>query len=365
MQRAKFRIGMGSFDFIKGMAMIFVMLGHMTFEYDLSGWIYRSPVLRALGSFFSFLNLGVLPCFFLITGYTFKRKEADKMLKWSFRNLIYPYAVVGLMGVLVHTVVNIILYGIQLWMIEDTASWLFAFLFGIHDPWEPGRFIWGIHVSVCGFVWYLLALFFSINIFNQIIKMKSKYARFALTLFCAIIGLFLAECGFTFYCIPQGMIATIYLLFGYEMKKMNFFERNLKTQFGVVLLCYIVATSACYSGKFDMAFNIYENAPIVLTGSACGGLVVFVCGVYLGKLEWKAFDLIRVVGVYSLYVICIHSVEYKFLPWYLIYLSMPTHMGLSIALEILLRIIIIGSVCVIVKKINYQKYRRMRRKNGN
>lgn len=208
-------------------------------------------------------------------------------------------------------------------------------------------------------------MFISTNIFNAITRnIKNKFCFILSVVLCAAIGILFVEAGFTYYCIPQGLIAVLYLFIGYVLNKFDFFALSPKTQFKFVLLCCAFSTIISSYYKYDISFNIYENAPIVLTGSIAGGIVLFVCGVHLGQLEWHAFDWVKTIGVYSLYILCIHSVEYDFLPWRLIRLSMPSHIGLAFAVESLFRICVITSACMEVKRITLKKHKRMRKQNG-
>lgn len=362
MGKNKFKIGLGTFDFIKGAAIILIILGHISFEYDFSGLGEQSTVLRIIATVFASVNISVMPCFFLISGYTFKPKSSAQMLKSSFSNFVKPYAIVTLIIALLYPTVNVLQYGIRTQVLKDTAAWVLAFLFGLHDPWAKRKVFWGIQLQLCGVVWFLLALFIASNVFNLIVRIKGRAGRLLSVVLCTTVGYFLAVREFTYYCIPQGLIAVLYLFIGYELNKIAFFEKKCKLQAGVTLLCYLLSTIASLKCKYDIATNTYEPVLVALIGSSLGGVALLVCGTYFGRLEWKSLDWMKTVGMYSFYIMCIHSVETNCLPWNQIFLSMPTQMGHAIVLEILLKIAVIGSACVIVKKVNYQKYRRMRKK---
>lgn len=71
MENHKFKIGLGTFDFTKGAAIILVILGHMILEYDFLSFSSTSMktstlfVRYVLDPMYSSINIGLMPCFSL------------------------------------------------------------------------------------------------------------------------------------------------------------------------------------------------------------------------------------------------------------------------------------------------------------
>ena len=80
----KTKINMGTFDLVKGLSMILIVLDHMISHYDLTAIVPENSALFILAFLMRVIGVGINPVFFVIRGYMFKEKPARKMLKKSF-----------------------------------------------------------------------------------------------------------------------------------------------------------------------------------------------------------------------------------------------------------------------------------------
>ena len=64
----KFRGNLGTFDLVKGIAMMVVVMGHVIGYYDIS----KMPVMTPVFMLMAFAASGLMPLFFMISGFGFK-----------------------------------------------------------------------------------------------------------------------------------------------------------------------------------------------------------------------------------------------------------------------------------------------------
>lgn len=354
----KIKIGLGSFDLLKGFAIILVIIGHMTSHYDITALTSQTFLGRVFGVLILLLKNGLMPMFFLIRGFAFKNIPAEKMLKRSVSGFLKPYFYAMIAISMIYPMVHCIQYGIGWGAISNTARWVLAFLFGLHDPYAEQKIIFGIEVRACWVVWFLLAMFVADNVFNLIIKGKNTKVEIVLTAVSVGAGLILSSKELTYFCIPQGLIAVGYYYVGYAMKTYNFFGWSRKVQSGFCIAMFVAAILQALFGEFDMAYNLYKNGLLEFVGTSCTGILFLILGVYLASWEGPGVDKIRQIGVYTLWILCIHSVELICFPWGKIVKMMPECQLLAFVIEISLKIIILLASCNVIRKIVQFNYRR-------
>jgi len=82
-----------------------------------------------------------------------------------------------------------------------------------------------------------------------------------------------------------------------------------------------------------------------------------IIGFRLGQFDWKCLDWIKQVGVYTYWVLCIHSFEIVAMPWRLL----TGWMGISelmILCDLIMRVCFITVVCILLKNITRIRYRK-------
>lgn len=350
MQYNRIKIGLGSFDFIKGIAMIVIIVGHMTFHFDLSKMPLLSPLFVCLG----LLQSPFIPLFLIISGYGFKQKVIGKMLDKTFRELIIPYICVMIAYVVLYPLPGYIRNQDITRAVNECISYLLAFLLGLP---ERGKIVLGYTLKECTVVWFLLTLFWAFNLMNGILKIKSNAAQIALVIMSTAIGYVLIVREITYYCIPQGLIAVSYCYVGYLLKKYNLIERmpnNLWLYVGWALLSLAYANW----GYFNLCYGNFKFFLLDYFGAGSMAVFLICLGVYLGRCEWRILDWVKQIGVHSYWILCIHSVEMHCIPWGTMSKAMSEYQTLAFFVEIILKAIIMTICCSILKKIAKIKYNR-------
>jgi len=347
------KICLGSFNFIKGIAICVVVLGHIALDFEVSKLTWFYPVFIVL----EFLKTPFMPLFFIISGYVFVPGPSGNTLKKMLRALILPYMVVTL----AFSVIQPVSIYLQTQNIEQAleraVSVALAFLLGIPIP---GKVLFGYKLSHCAIVWFLLALFWAYNILNLILKRRHVKSQAVCVLLCAVLGYSLFLLDFTYFCIPHGLIATSYFYVGYLLKKTRFLEKGLPEKWMRFAWILIAALYASW-GEFDLCYGKFRFFPVDYVGVTFLAVLLLTIGIDIGKLDWKIFDVVNSVGVHSYWVLCIHSIEQKCIPWQSFIRMTENWANVGFILTLLFKAIIIGVCCKLLKRLKRWRYRKQKK----
>ena len=355
----KFRVNLGTFDLVKGIAVIFMVMGHVLSYYNVNQMKVLAPVF--LGMLFA--SNGLMPLFFLISGYGFQVKPAGTMLKKTARDLLRPYVWVMVFVAVLFPIIHYLNYGWWPGALQEAFRYLLGFLAGTA---RPGKILFGYSLYECTVVWFLLSMFWALNILNLILKIQNEAVQAALVLVCILGGWFFYSLDFIYYCIPQGFSAVGFCYLGHVFKKYRILERvkTSKKRYGVFLVLFLITLWRCRLSRFDLAYGQYEHFALDYVCAACTGILLLFLGAYSGQAEWKGLDWIRIIGIFSYWIICIHNVEQICIPWYRWGEMMAEHQVLGFLIEISIKAVIYTAVCLILKRITRYQYLRKRGSHG-
>ena len=347
------KVCLGSFNFIKGVAICIIVLGHIAVDFEVSRLTWFYPLFVVL----DLLKTPFMPLFFIISGYGFVPNSVKSTFKKMVKSLIVPYLVVALVFTLGRPIGECI--QTQKWdqILDKSISVALAFLVGVPIP---GKVLFGYKLSHCAIVWFLLALFWAYNMLNLILKVRHTGLQVVLVLGCAMLGYGLFKLDFTYFCIPHGLIATSYFYVGYLLKKHKLLEKGLPGKW-MYPIWIVAAVLYATWGYFDLCYGEFRFFPVDYIGVALLALLLLVVGIYLGRLEWKIFNIVNNIGIYSYWVICIHSIEQKCIPWKMLIKATESFPNVGFILTLIIKAIIIMAVCKLLKRLNKMKYRKRKK----
>jgi|GEM_PF-2289753 len=346
--KKKMKITLGTFDLIKGIAMMIIIMSHALAKYKM-----RNAVMTAfpLNILLGLLSNGTMPMFFILAGYSFKARPVDKMLKKSIKELMKPYFIVMVVIAVIYPACHFMLDGGDK-TIKSAIRYICAFLLGLP---KPGKILFNFRMEEAMVVWFLLAMFIAINLLNCIFQIKNEHIRVFLTVGITVIGYILASIDFTYFCIPQGMVGLGFCYAGYLIKKYNLFGRGNSV---VWLLIGAVSVLQIIFDNFNLAYSIYSHGYLSCIGAVCSGMILAYIGLIIRDATFPFSGMIRQIGMYSYWIMCIHSVELTCLPWHAFARSMSLPEGIVFTIEILLKAILILVCCGALKKLTKYKYKR-------
>lgn len=270
-------------DVAKGICIISVILGHLGIDFiNRIVFMYHLPV------------------FFLLAGYFLKKRPDGEFVAAKAKRLLIPYfatcAAVCVIGAL-RTGGS---------KIDTLVSWIYASLYGAGDSWD-----WPFHIKAIGAIWFLWALFWALIIVNHFVD-KSFYR---IVIFCiAFIGW--ASFDRTQVWLPlsiqAGMLASLYVLIGYEIRKNNLLEHLNGWE---LLGCFLVFAWSIWGFKgFWLVHNYMGNGWIDFIASICSSVVIIYLSRYICGRSYILWRLLGWFGRNSLVILCFHIIELNVLP---------------------------------------------------
>lgn len=326
------RIGM--FDTFKGIGMLLVVFGH-TFSGGFSG--FGNHLMGKLFQLFLVpVGVSLIPAFFMISGYGFRKRPVRKCIRQQAELLLKPYLIVAVATSLCHLLFHYLAFGYWPASVRETLKVAGGFLLALpHNAAINGMDFFG-----CGAVWYIVALFVGWILLDLIMNtVQVKYVGPAVIL-VTLTG-WLAGCLYMFpFCLSQGMIAVGFLYIGYRAKKNRIFldGPNRKGACCIFLACAVSAFFSAYSGQTDnMDLGIWTGGPISILMDAVIGVGMVMLILKLDRFENYFLNILQRIGRDSLLIFCIHTVEMIAVPWYLLQEKLDVHPIFCGLLTILLR----------------------------
>ncbi len=307
MKRSNYEIKntLGMFDFLKGSIMLIVMLSHTAGLFDFLDADFYMPksflqAILIIGMIFVYVfGEASMPIMFILSGYGFRKTTFKKCLKRQFKTLIIPYLISMVLVAVINFCAFYIYYGNFHGTASETIRLFKNILLGYAEA-SPN--------------WFLLALVIGDLIFNQLASILDGKKLLLATTAVSCGGWALSLVGTVPFSLSQGLISTLYICIGYFAKKKRIFLSEYSTKKKVVMIASIFAIALllrCLGDDMNMSMNIYKLGPATILGNALISLSFIWLFLYLNRFEGPVMDFIRRIGRYSLYVLCIHSIELK------------------------------------------------------
>ena len=334
----------GMFDLSKGILMALVVFGH-SFSLFVKYWERASMpgwILLPL-AIFGFLLYGLIPMFFIMSGYGFRKQKMKRCLADRVRYLLKPYLWVAV----IVSVLAVLKAAVQSKSVSDALKYQgVPFLLGL-CPGETEVFGW--YTASIGPMWFLVALGIGWTVLNLLFQMKSEALRLvilaAMISFCTRLPFY----AFMPFCMAQSVCCAGYLYLGYCAKKSRLLTKEFSWKTYVLLA--VVVIGAVVFGTVDVSQNVWKLGFFDYMASAIAGILLCKLASGLERLEGKFANFFRMLGRNSLYIFCVHTVEYLIFPWNRLLHRFAEHVWLGVLVVFLVRVLIITIGCIAVHKI--------------
>ncbi len=265
-------------DLAKGLAIILVMIGHT---------LTNQHICNAIYSFH-------MPFFFVLSGYFMKKKSIDNtyILK-LYKTLLLPYLVTALITICISF----------LWYQNFYNDFIATILVGCK--------IFNIDIPFIGAIWFLVALFISKIIVQVVINGIIKWEF--LLLFATISFVISKTIGIVMpWCISIIGFCSIFVFIGYILKRYEIINilYNEERSLLIAVMCLIFAPFV----PLAVRINFY---PLGLFNIITASLISIAVLLIVKRLLWMKqmhwfMNILSWVGMNSLLVLCIHSIECHF-----------------------------------------------------
>ncbi len=365
----------GMFELHKGIAMILVMIVHtlglfpeiMNIDISRDVRVYIGVSFIAL-AYVLFVET-MMPALFLMGGYGYRKTTIKKSIIKQFKALIVPYLITVVITTAAHLFFHFFFYHNKASAIIETMKVFLGFMLGLPRTTDYGKYI----LFSNGPVWFLLALFWGLVIFNALLNyVPEKYLPFS-AFGVSIVGWLIGRIGVTIpFCITQGLVSVVFICVGYFAKKKKIFIEGpntpLKKAYIVFVLVAIIIL-AFMGDFFGMAEDAYHFGIISIISKILSSVVAVYAMLQFNRFRGKISSIIRFGGHYSIYILCIHTIEMKAYPSYVF--SDVWH-GKNLAYGILVhstvRVVLVFLACylfVTIKSKVINTMQEKREKNNN
>lgn len=314
-----------TFDVMKGIGILAVIIGHGSIPLFLKDFIYTWH----------------MPLFFMISGYFYKQKPQIDYVKANFRQLFFPYLVTSIIIVICAFIKE---------YINGKDDWLFRFyamLIGSGLPTNPmlGEF------SI-GAIWFLQALFWCRIVYNFLFyKVENMINLWGGVLVISIIATYAGLYIFIPTNILQGVQALLFFHIGYMAKNHEIIPRDMNAfiVLAILFLCFV----SVQTGSIYMVSCQYGYWPINIVAAI--GMTFLIWKV---SQKFKKIKFLIYCGRTSMAILCVHIIMLLYLPLTTIHkmISFPDSLDTVINLVsticvtwLLLRIKIISNLFMLTK----------------
>lgn len=300
------------FDIARGIAMICIILGHLSIR----------GINRVVFTFH-------VPIFFLISGYFINAQSSFfDFVKKKLHTLIVPYYVTCLAIIVFSVVLNkLIFHGGSSKQIA--MGWLWASLYGAGDNYtEP------FQVKAIGAIWFLWATFWASLFLRLTLRLKPGHRLFTVIVLFAI-GYWSRKLFWFPLSIQAGCCATAYMYLGYlcrlALPRLRELPMEVKAVWTVISL--LVWFSFIHDFRsFWLVHCDFGRGVIDFFGSLCACYAIILLSHWIEKSAPTFIThSLSYIGKYSLFILCAHIVELNLFHWILLF-NRITACGYSSAL---------------------------------
>ena len=344
----------GMFNFSKGVLMAFVVFGH-SFSLFVKYWERETMPGWMILPFVAFglMLYGLIPMFFMINGYGFRKQKMKRCIEDRARYFLKPYLwVTGCVALLV--VIKAVLQNKSI--AEAVKYQVVPFFLGLC----PGEtWVYGWHLGCIGPMWFLVALGLARIVLNLAFQIKNDMTRVLFLVALIAVCTQLPFYAFMPFCLAQSVCGAGYLYLGYCVKKNQLLTKKLSGQTYAVLIA--ICISAFLFGTVDVSQNVWKLGFFDYIASGVAGFLLCKILLQCERFEGKIANVFRLLGRNSLYIFCIHTIEYLVFPWGRVTELFTGHAWLGVIVVLVMRVIIIGVGCVAVHGIVKMKRNRAAR----
>jgi len=303
------KIGIGSFDFAKGIGMIGIMLGHSAQDVSIDNAYIAYGIIPAIVTIT--LMYAILPMFDIISGYGIRGSNPLKTLKKQLK-LLFDFYVIYAFGVLLIDIVKV--FVISDFKANELSNHLLALLLMT----EHDLTIFGLKIGNIGPMWFFVSLCLGKVVLNQVLLVRNDKLQILIMLLVLIPFYFSIKLDLAIFCLTPLFSAIIFLYIGHCLSKYNVLKSSSRwVRIAFILGIIVFYSVAAFNGVFiSIAGNNWGNDVFVgLFTAALGGIVLTWFSLEYGNTLFLKLGYVREIGRKSIFALLAHSIEYTTIPW--------------------------------------------------
>lgn len=342
---------LGMFDAAKGLSMVIIILGHTMTTLNAELEKSAGSILIILLAFF--VATGLMPMFYMISGYGFRGEKNTKCIKKQLTFLLKPYFVMAVATV-VCSLVKVAI--ISEYSMKDVKTLILSFI-SFNTINSSVR---GVELISVGPIWFCIELCIAWILLNFIFKLKNKKAIYIAVALTVVAGSFIEKLPYNIHARTQFIPAVLFIFVGYLIRDKKIFQKENKyTCLQYIVVALIALSVIMFNGVGEAASNNMGRYYILgVLAATCMGVVLLRLYMILNsRINMKFF---KRIGRNTYDIIYIHSFEYLVVPWDEIMNIMELPLIVEFIIVNVARCVLIYLIYMIV-----QFCRKMIRKNMN
>ena len=330
----------GMFDLFKGIAMLLIVFMHnrslfpslwidKISSYNEEGLVKFLPYVREFSFLFkpylavilalvvAFI-ISLMPALFILTGYSLRKRKIGKSVSQLLKELLKPYLVTAILSVILNCIIHFSTYRYLPSAVDESLKLLSGMLLGSSRTVQFGDIV----IFANGPIWFFLALFWSTIILNALLNYVDEKKISHYVFIISLLGWALSYVPFLPFCLSQGLSGVIYVYIGYYLRRKKVLTTSHSVKEIVLYTVIVVIPNIIFVALgyiTEMADNIYSLGPITYIENGFLGVGILYIFMRLDDLcSGKVSNALRLIGRYSLYFLCMHSIEMVAVPWYIL-----------------------------------------------
>ena len=332
-EKKKIQNTIGMFDLLKGVVMVCMVFAHNapTFPNMFSNNADPDSAINAIkilsfvfeipnfpGFLLKLVELfaaAMMPALLIVGGYGFRKKPGSKNFKANFKDLITPYIYTMIAATICNISFHYAFFRYLPGAVKESLKVFLGLALGASKTFSIGEYT----IYANGPAWFLLTMFWSLIIFNIVMNYAKEKMVPCIVFVISVAGWLLGSLEFIPWCLPQGLVGVLYAYMGYKLKKNKFFSREFSVKDKVLAITLVFIPNLVFEvlGLITrMADNIYSLGPISYIENGLLGIIILYIFLVMNSLSGPISNSFRKIGRYSLYFMCVHTVEMIAIPWY-------------------------------------------------
>ena len=303
-------------DFVKGIAIICVIMGH-------------SGQTTSLHNLFVFSFH--MPIFFIISGFLLAESKSitlslGEMAYKKVRRLILPYLVTGLIIFLVQLVIELYkvittFYSFNyniIFSIKHSIDYSYPFILNngkqylLDLCYGTGKevILWQAVIKPMGILWFLPSLFSAYIIFYFFLKLFERYSiaiQSAIIIILTFAGYMIGQYIFLPWSIDISLVSQIFMFSGYLMRKYMIFEK--KAPIWLLIAAAGLWLLDLYMGGIYMNERVYNNLAVSTIGAIAVSYLLIKLSYYLSNTTSFYYKAISYIGKQALVILCFSLID--------------------------------------------------------
>lgn len=331
------QLTLGSFDFLKGISIIMVIFGHTFGQASIINNLYIKQFINCVGQ-------TSMICLFMIMAFGIRKSPISLSIKREANIYLKIYILVAILTLILYFPLHLVCYKDFNSAVVNTLR-IFV---GLITGESYTHYLFGHLIYSGGIMWFFVTAALSNIIVSSVLYyVKENFQKYVILLLL-IVGIALSYLNELLpFCIVQSLICSFFVYAGYivKTKKLLFINPSIWTY-----ILFIISFIITYLSLSSVAECYYSFDIITIFSATIFAYFLIIFSLIINSRNNIIVDVMEKIGNISIYVICIHAIDYMSLPWDYIINKFNSNSYLCFFIVLSIRVLFMLLGLLIVKK---------------